>query len=61
MLQGDESYHRSVLPEITLEAGTDTIRRNAAIALGNSGNRAAIPLVNSSAGTTHSYSSTFTP
>lgn len=53
LLQGDERSHKSVLPEITLEAGTDTIRRNAAIALGNSGDRAAIPALAEALSSTH--------
>jgi epoxyqueuosine reductase len=43
LLLGDESYFRAVLPEFALRAGIDTLRRNVAIALGNSGDPAAVP------------------
>ena len=43
LLLGDEAYYRQALPEFPLQAGIDTLRRNVAIALGNSGDPAAVP------------------
>jgi len=43
LLLGDESQLREILPAFPLEAGVETIRRNVAIALGNSGEAAAVP------------------
>ena len=43
LLLGDEGYYRAALPEFALRAGIDTLRRNVAIALGNSGDPAAVP------------------
>jgi epoxyqueuosine reductase len=43
LLLGDEEYYKSALPEYVLRARIDTIRRNVAVALGNSGDEAAIP------------------
>jgi epoxyqueuosine reductase len=53
LLLGDEKHHKNTLPEITLEAGSDTIRRNVAIALGNSGDRAAVPALGEALGCAH--------
>ena len=43
LLLGKESYYIKVLPEFVMEPGIDTIRRNVTIALGNIGDRKAIP------------------
>jgi epoxyqueuosine reductase len=46
LLLGDEGYYRAALPEFPLRAGIETLRRNVAVALGNSGDPAAIlPLI----------------
>lgn len=41
LLLGEEAYLRRTLPAFVLEAGIDTVRRNVAVALGNSGDPAA--------------------
>jgi epoxyqueuosine reductase len=43
LLLGDEDCYHAALPEFALRAGIDTLRRNVAVALGNSGDRAAVP------------------
>ena len=43
LLLGDEGYYKAALPEFPLRAGIETLRRNVAVALGNSGDPAAIP------------------
>jgi epoxyqueuosine reductase len=46
LLLGDEDDYRRILPEFPMEAGIATVRRNAAIALGNSDDQAAVePLI----------------
>jgi epoxyqueuosine reductase len=42
LLLGDTEHVRAALPAFVLEAGIDTVRRNVAIALGNSGDPAAV-------------------
>jgi len=43
LLLGDDDRLRQTLPAFVMEAGADTIRRNVAIALGNSGDPAGVP------------------
>jgi epoxyqueuosine reductase len=43
LLLGDEAYYRESVLEFPLQAGVDTLRRNAAIAAGNSGDPAVVP------------------
>ena len=44
LLLGDESYYKAVLPSFALWlAGISSLRRNAALALGNTGDPAAVP------------------
>jgi len=50
LLLGDEGYYKRTLPEYVLGLGIDTIRRNVAIALGNSGDPAAIPALTQALG-----------
>ncbi len=42
LVLGDEEHYRMVLPEFVAQHGTETIRRNAIVALGNSGDPAAV-------------------
>jgi epoxyqueuosine reductase len=42
LILADEEYYRMVLPAFVAEHGTETIRRNAIVALGNSGDPAAL-------------------
>lgn len=43
LLLGDEACYREALPEFPLQARIETLRRNVALALGNSGDAAAVP------------------
>jgi epoxyqueuosine reductase len=43
LLWGDEDYYKKTLPRFALSAGVETIRRNVAIALGNIGDKKAMP------------------
>ena len=54
LLLGSEEYYRRTLPEyVVWRAGIDTIRRNVAVALGNSGDPAAIPALTQALGFKH--------
>ena len=45
LLLGDENYYKTVLPNHVLEMGISTLRRNVALALGNIGDPAAVPVL----------------
>jgi epoxyqueuosine reductase len=54
LLLGDETYYQRAIPKFVQSAGADTIRRNAAIAAGNSGDPALIPGLIACLGSLHS-------
>jgi epoxyqueuosine reductase len=53
LLLGDEGYYREAVPEFVQSAGRDIVRRNAAIAAGNSGDPAVVPGLIACLGTEH--------
>jgi epoxyqueuosine reductase len=53
LLLGDERYYREAVPEFVRSAGAETVRRNAAIAAGNSDDPAVVPGLIACLGTEH--------
>ncbi len=54
LILGDDDHYRATLPQLVLRAGMDTIRRNAIIAAGNSGDPAAVEPLIEALGLAHS-------
>ncbi len=53
LLAADEATLAAALPAFVMQAGADTVRRNVAIALGNTGDPAAIPALVAALGLAH--------